>query len=458
MSNQQKLQPQDLESEKSLLGAMMLSQDAVALVIGKVNQDSFYKPSHGLIFQAIVDLFNKHEPVDLVTVSNELKKTGVLQEIGGRSYLIELTDVVPTAANAEYYCSIVFEKSMLRKLIAAGSSIIKEAYDESNEPKFVLDEAQQKILDLSKEGVKDNFIHLKEAMNTIFEQIQSNDLDEDKLVGIPSGYPDLDAMTSGFQPGDLIILAARPSVGKTTLALNIAQFLAIQKKIPVAVFSCEMPAEQLAMRLLCSEAKIDSKRIRSSNIADHEYRDLNMAFGRLSEAPIYIDDTPNISPIELRAKFRRLQSKTDVKLIIIDYLQLLRGSKKKSESRYHEVSEIVREIKAFAKESNIALISLSQLSRDIEKRQDKRPLLSDLRESGEIEQTADLILFIHRNDEEVDPTQDFCNIQLFIAKHRNGPTGVIDLGFRKQISTFVSVVNTAPVAAPVPEPSSFSHP
>ena len=450
MSTQQKIQPQDLESEKSLLGAMMLSQDAVALVIGKVNQDSFYKPSHGLIFQAIIDLFNKHEPVDLVTVSNELKKTGVLKEIGGRSYLIELTDTVPTAANAEYYCSIVFEKAMLRKLIAAGSTIIKEAYDESNEPKFVLDEAQQKILDLSKEGVKDNFIHLKEAVNTIFEQIQSNNLEDDKLVGIPTGYPDLDEMTSGFQPGDLIILAARPSVGKTTLALNIAQFLAIQKKIPVAVFSCEMPAEQLAMRLLCSEAKINSQRIRSSNMADHEYRDLNMAFGKLSEAPIYIDDTANISPIELRAKCRRLQTRTEIKLIIIDYLQLLRGSKKKSESRFHEVSEIVREIKAFAKEANIALIALSQLSRDIEKRQDKRPLLSDLRESGEIEQTADLILFIHRNDEEVDPTQDFCNIQLYIAKHRNGPTGIINLGFRKQISTFVSVVQSSQPKTPAP--------
>ena len=450
MSTPQKIQPQDLESEKSLLGAMMLSQDAVALVIGKVNQDSFYKPSHGLIFQAIIDLFNKHEPVDLVTVSNELKKTGVLKEIGGRSYLIELTDTVPTAANAEYYCSIVFEKAMLRKLIAAGSTIIKEAYDESNEPKFVLDEAQQKILDLSKEGVKDNFIHLKEAVNTIFEQIQSNNLEDDKLVGIPTGYPDLDEMTSGFQPGDLIILAARPSVGKTTLALNIAQFLAIQKKIPVAVFSCEMPAEQLAMRLLCSEAKINSQRIRSSNMADHEYRDLNMAFGKLSEAPIYIDDTANISPIELRAKCRRLQTRTEIKLIIIDYLQLLRGSKKKSESRFHEVSEIVREIKAFAKEANIALIALSQLSRDIEKRQDKRPLLSDLRESGEIEQTADLILFIHRNDEEVDPTQDFCNIQLYIAKHRNGPTGIINLGFRKQISTFVSVVQSSQPKTPAP--------
>ena len=383
MANHEKIQPQDLESEKSLLGAMMLSQDAVAIVIGKVTADSFYKPSHGTIFQAIIDLFNKHEPIDLVTVSNELKKANALQEVGGRSYLIELTDIVPTAANAEYYSSIVFEKSMLRNLIATGSAIIKEAYDESNEPRFVLDDAQQKILDLSKETTKDNFIQLKDAVNTIFEQIQSANLEDDKLLGIPSGYPDLDEMTSGFQPGDLIILAARPSVGKTTLALNIAQFVAIHKNIPVAIFSCEMPAEQLAMRLLCSEAKIDSKRIRSSSIADHEYRDLNIAFGKLSEAPIFIDDTPNISPIELRAKLRRLKTKADIKLIMIDYLQLLRGSKKKSESRYHEVSEIVREIKAFAKEANIALIALSQLSRDIEKRQDKRPLLSDLRESGE---------------------------------------------------------------------------
>ena len=451
MADQKKLQPQDLDSEQSLLGSMMLSKDAVAIVVGKIKKEHFYKPSHGSIFDAITELFKNNDPIDLITVSNELKKNSKLDEIGGRSYLIELTDVVPTAANAEYYSSIVFEKAMLRKLISTGSEIIKESYDESNNPTDVLDQAQKSILELSKVGVKDNFIPLKDAVNTVFEQIQSTNLTDDKVLGVPSGFADFDDMTSGFQAGDLIILAARPSMGKTTLVMNFAQYIAIIKKIPVAVFSLEMPAEQLAMRLLCSEAKIDSKRIRSSSLADHEYRDLNMAFGKLSEAPIYIDDTPNLSPIELRAKFRRLQSEVNPKLIIIDYLQLLRGSKKKSESRYHEVSEIVREVKAFAKECNIAIIALSQLSRNIEQRQDKRPVLSDLRESGEIEQTADLICFIHRPEEADQSNMEFSNVQLVVAKHRNGPTGEVNLGFRKQVSSFVSIVNT-PEMAPVPAP------
>ncbi len=442
MENKKNIQPQDLESEQSLLGAMMLSQDAIALTIGKINANHFYKSAHSAIFSAIVSLFQKGEPIDLITVTNELKKENKLNEVGGRSYLVELTDVVPTAANAEYYANIVFEKALLRQLIKTGSGIIKEAYDGSNEPNSVLDQAQREILDLSKQSVKDNFIPLKEAVGTVFEQIQATSVGDDKLTGVPSGYPDLDALTSGFQPGDLIILAARPSMGKTTLALNFAQMVGIQKKLPVAVFSCEMPSEQLAMRLLCSEAKIDSKRIRSASLADHEYRDLNMAFGKLSEAPIYIDDAPNLSPLEIRAKFRRLQSQADVKLIIIDYLQLLRGSSKRIESRYQEVSEIVREVKAFAKEVGVPIIALSQLSRDIEKRQDKRPMLSDLRESGEIEQTADLIMFIHRAEDMEQASQEFSNVQLVIAKHRNGPIGDVDLGFRKQVSTFISVTKT----------------
>ena len=453
MAKKNMIQPQHLESEQSLLGAMMLSKDAVSIVIGKLTSSSFYKPSHGIIFDVIVELYNKNEPIDLITVSNALKKLNKLTDIGGRSYLIDLTDTVPTASNADYYASIIFEKFLLRQLISTGSDIIKDAYDEGNEPKDVLNDAQRAIMELSKQGTKDNFVHLKEAVNTVFEKIQTTNLSDDKLLGVPSGYPDLDDMTSGFQPGDLVILAARPSMGKTTLALNFAQFLAIQKKEPVAVFSCEMPSEQLAMRLLCSEAKIDSTRIRSSALADHEYKDLNMAFGKLSEAPIYIDDTPNLSPIELKAKFRRLQTRVSPKLIIIDYLQLLRGSKARSESRYHEVSEIVREVKAFAKESDTTIISLSQLSRDIEKRQDKRPMLSDLRESGEIEQTADLIMFIHRDDDVEATGLDFSPVNLVIAKHRNGPTGNVTLGFRKNLSTFVSMVKqAAPAMEPEPAP------
>ena len=357
------VQPQDLESEQSLLGSLLLSKDAVALVIGKIQPWHFYKDAHAWIYEAILELYQKSQPVDLVTVSNELKKSDKLESIGGRSYLVELTEVVPTSSNAEYYSDIVIEKALLRQLIKAGSDMVKEAYDDSNDPKDVIDQAQSAIMELSKQGIKDNFIHLKHAVNTVFEQMQSTSADG-KLIGVSTGYPDLDELTSGFQKGDLIILAARPSMGKTCFALNIAQHVAIQQKLPVAIFSCEMPSEQLAMRMLCSESKVDSQSLQSASLNDNQYRDLNIGMGRLSEAPIYIDDTPSISPLDLRAKCRRLQQTTDVKLIIIDYLQLLRGSKKRSESRFHEVSEIVREVKAFAKESAIPIIALSQLSRD----------------------------------------------------------------------------------------------
>lgn len=433
-----KVPPQDLESEQSLLGSMMISKDATSLVVGKIEAQHFYKQAHSHIFTAILNLYNESLPVDLITVSNELKKLKVLDVVGGRSYLIDIIDSVPTAANIEVYAGIVFEKALLRGLINTSSEIIKQAFDPGSEAFQVIDEAQQKIGDISKLGVKDNFIPVKDAVNIVFEQIQNSGDQNEGLIGIPTGYPDLDKLSSGFQAGDLIILAARPSTGKTCLALNFAQKIAIQQKKAVAIFSCEMPAEQLAMRLLCSEAKIDSARLRTANIKDHEYRDLNQAFGKLSEAPIYIDDTPNISPLELRAKCRRLQAEVDVKFVIIDYMQLLKSSKKKVESRYQEVSEIVREVKAFAKESRLPILALSQLSRDIEKRQDKRPLLSDLRESGEIEQTADLIMFLHR-PEDYEASDEFSNIDLIIAKHRNGPTGSVNLGFRKHVSTFVSV-------------------
>ncbi len=435
---QEKIQPQDLESERSVLGAMMLSKDAVALVLGKLNAYHMYRPAHINIFNAILALYKKNDPIDLITVSNELKKMNVLEESGGRSYLADLLDTVPTAANADRYADIVFEKALLRQLIDAGSVIISEAFDVTNEANEVIDIAQKKITDITKEGVKEDLIPLKDVLNTVFDSIQSTYDNEDQIMGVPSGYPDFDALTSGFQPGDLVILAARPSMGKTTLALNIAAYSAIKKQIPIAIFSCEMPKEQLAMRLLCAEAKLDSKRLRTANLQDHEYKDLNQAFGKLAEAPIFIDDSPGVSPLELRAKCRRLQATSDVKLIMIDYLQLMRGGKKRMESRFQEVSDIVREVKAFAKESGIPIIALSQLSRDIEKRQDKRPQLSDLRESGEIEQTADVIAFIHREEAYSEVKQSVSPCQLVIAKQRNGPTGVVDLIFRRDLSKFES--------------------
>ena len=453
MMPNEKIQPQDLESEQSVLGSMMISKDAIALVVGNIKSDYFYKQAHAYIFDCIVELYKKNEPVDLVTVSSSLKKKNQLTDIGGRQYIAQLVDSVPTASNAHKYAEIIREKALLRRLILAGSDIVKQSFEDQEDVNVVLEQAQKNILDISSESFKEDFVKIEHVIKDVFENIQNTYDSEDKILGVPSGYPDLDALTAGFQKSDLIILAARPSMGKTAFALNIASNVAIRKNIPVAIFSLEMPKEQLAMRMLSAESKLDSKRLKTSNLHEHEYKNLTMGMGQLSEAPIYIDDTPGISPIELRAKTRRLQAEADVGLILIDYMQLMKSSKKRVESRYHEVSEIVREVKAFAKESGIPIIALSQLSRAVEQRSadDRVPRLSDLRESGEIEQTADLVMFIHRADyyetaNEESPHQT-SKTNIVIAKHRNGPTGTVDLAFQKNISKFRSY---APDIEPVP--------
>jgi len=434
-----RIPPHDLDAEQSVLGSLMLSKEAIAFVAGKIKPDYFYKPGHTHIFKAIIELYQKNEPIDIVTVSSELKKANVLDSIGGRSYLAEICGSVPTAVNIQKYAAIVIEKGLLRKLIQTGSTIVADAMNDTFEANQALEQAQRMIFDLSREQIQDDFVPLKHVLNTVFDNIQNVYNNEDKILGVPSGYPDLDLLTSGFQPGDLIILAARPSMGKTALALNLISNVAIQKRVPVAFFSLEMPKEQLGLRLLCAEAKMDSKRLRTANLLEHEWKDLNAAFGKLGDAPIFIDDASSISPLEFRAKTRRLQMEANIGLIVIDYLQLMRLKRNRVESRFQEVSEIVREIKAFAKESGIPVIALSQLSRDVEKRTDKTPQLSDLRESGEIEQTADLVMFIHRDDyyetgkqEKVSPTK------IVIAKQRNGPTGEVNLVFRRDISKFLS--------------------
>ncbi|MFT5171833.1 MAG: replicative DNA helicase [Candidatus Marinamargulisbacteria bacterium] len=426
----------------------MLSKEAIAPAVSKLQPHYFYRRAHTHIFEAITSLYKKGEPVDLVTVSSELSKAGCLDETGGRAYLAEVVDTVPTTRNIEKYSNIVAEKAMLRQLIDMGAHIVEEGFDETQEASDVMELAQRKVMEISREQVTEEFIKIDKVLKTVFDDIQSVYTNEERILGVPTGFQDLDAITSGFQKSDLIILAARPAMGKTTLALNFAVHAAVVKKIPVAIFSLEMPCEQLAMRLLSSESKLDSKRLRTANLQDHEYKNLIDGMGRLSESPLYIDDSPSLSPMELRAKTRRLQMEADIGLILIDYMQLMKSSKKKVESRYHEVSEIVREVKAFAKEAKIPIIALSQLSRSIEQRsiEDRRPKLSDLRESGEIEQTADLVCFIHREDyaEESYATDDVSNNQkvssadLVIAKHRNGPTGTIKLMFKKDISKFMS--------------------
>lgn len=438
---QDRIQPQDLEAERSILGAMMISKDAIALAAGRVKPDHFYRQAHSDIFKAILTLYQRNEPVDLITVSGALKKQDVLEKIGGHSFLADIINSVPTASNVDSYSRIVIEKYMLRRLIDISSDVIKESFDDTSEGDAVLEDAQKRLMDLSSEQGGDEFVKLDTVLKGVFDDIQSVYDTEDKILGVTSGFKDLDAVTSGFQKADLCILAARPSMGKTALALNFAVNAAL-KNIPVAIFSLEMPADQLAVRLLSSESKLDMKRLRTASLHEHEYKNLINALGTLSEAPIYIDDSPGISPLELRAKTRRIQAEADIKLIIIDYLQLMKGGKRRAESRYHEVSEIVREVKAFAKESGIPIIALSQLSRSVEQRQDKTPMLSDLRETGEIEQTADLVMFIHREDYYEQKTSDSMKdlslspTNVVIAKHRNGPTGAVQLMFKKNISKF----------------------
>jgi replicative DNA helicase len=438
---QEKIPPQDLEAEQSVLGSMMISKTAIALAMGIAKPEYFYREAHALMYKAIISLNQRNEPVDMVTVSSELKKMDALEIIGGRGYLAEVIDTVPTASNVEKYAAIVREKAILRKLIDAGSEIVGQAFDAQHDLAEVMDSAQKTITDISRENVRDDFVKLKSVLNDVFDNIQNTYGNDEKVLGVPTGFSDMDALTSGFQKSDLIILAARPAVGKTTLALNFAVNAAVNKKMPVAIFSLEMPKEQLAMRLLSYQAKIDSKRLRTANLLEHEYKSLNMAFGKLGDAPIYIDDNPGITPMELRAKCRRLQMEADVRLVIIDYLQLMRGSRKRIENRFQEVSEIVREVKGFAKESKLPIIALSQLSRDVEKRtgDDKRPRLSDLRETGEIEQTADLVMFIHREDYYDQSADNFSPTKIVIAKQRNGPTGDVELMFNKAISRFEQV-------------------
>ncbi|MFC1617341.1 replicative DNA helicase [Candidatus Margulisiibacteriota bacterium] len=433
---EEKIPPQAIEAERSVLAAMMMSKDAVSQVVPNLGPTYFYKEAHSQIYRAIIDLYQQNEPIDLVTISDRLKKNNALEIAGGHSYLAEILDSEPTAAHAEKYAEIIAEKAILRKLIDTGSSIVSASFKDENDADSVLELAQRNIMDLSKERVKDQFIILKDILMPVVDSIHQVYDNKDKILGVSSGYKDLDQVTSGFQKSDLIILAARPSMGKTTLALNFAMNAAILNNLSVAIFSLEMPKEHLAMKFLCSEAKIDLSRLRTANMMDHEYKSLTQALGKLSETSIFIEDSPSLTPLELRAKLRRLKAETDLKLVVIDYIQLMRSAKRRTENRFQEMSEIVREVKACARELELPIIALSQLSREVEKRPDNIPKLSDLRETGEIEQTSDLVMFIHRPDYYEHSKESTSLTKLLIEKNRNGPTGAIELVFKKDISKF----------------------
>ncbi|MBL6722550.1 MAG: replicative DNA helicase [Candidatus Margulisbacteria bacterium] len=443
MSN--RVPPQSIDAEQSILGALMISKDAIASVLGQIQPDDFYVSRHSELYKAILSLYQKNEAIDVVTIVDELNKLNTLEKAGGKEYTVDILNAVPTAANVHYYVDIVKEKSILRKMIASGTSIVSKAFEDSEETDELLNGAIKDLMEISKSSTENDFSKLGDVVNNVWDNISESYGKEDQILGVPTGFKDFDLLCSGFQPSDLIILAARPAMGKTTLAMNFALNAGLQSDTGVAVFSLEMPKEQLALRMLSSEAKVDMSRLRTANIAEQEYRGLAKALGRLDNAPIFIDDTPGISPMQLRAKCRRLMMEHDIKMVIIDYLQLMRIGRKRIESRFQEVSEIVREIKAIAKELNINIIALSQLSRDVEKRgTDALPKLSDLRESGEIEQTADMVLFIHRDDYYDSSNTKTGLANLIIAKQRNGPTGKVELVFRKDVSRFELSTKGAP--------------
>jgi replicative DNA helicase len=430
-----KLPPQNIEAEQSILGGVLIENDALNTVVEFLEDGDFYREAHQKIFKSMIALSEKNEPLDLITLTNELKKKKELEAIGGASYLAGLVESVPTAANIAYYAKIVKEKSILRKLISAATEIVTKSYQESKDLEAFLDEAEQAIFRISENQVRPAFYPIKEIVKESFKVIERLYEKKELITGVPSGFKDLDRKTAGFQNAELIIVAGRPSMGKTALCLNIAQHAAINSKIPTAIFSLEMSKEQLAIRMLCSEARVDSARLRSGFLSESDWPKLTMAAGALSDAPIFIDDSAAISVLELRAKARRLKADRGLGLVIVDYLQLMRG-RSGAERREQEISEISRSLKALAKELNIPVIAISQLSRKAEDRPGRRPQLSDLRESGAIEQDADVIIFIYR-DEVYNPDSDQRGkAEVIIGKQRNGPTGKTDLSFISEFTTF----------------------
>jgi len=432
-----KLPPQNMEAEQSVLGGVLIENEAVNKVMEILDGDDFYRDAHRKIFNALITLSERDEPADLITLTNELRKTNQLDSVGGASYVVSLIDSVPTAANIEYYAKIVKEKAILRKLIETSTNIITQSYEDRGDVESFLDEAERVIFEISERRVKPSFYSIRDIVKESFKTIERLFEKKEFVTGVPSGFKELDRLTAGFHASDLIIVAGRPSMGKTALCLNLAQYAAIEKRIPVAIFSLEMSKEQLVIRVLCSEAQVEGTRLRTGFLTESDWPKLTLAAGNVSDAPIFIDDTAAISVLELRAKARRLKGEHGLGMLIIDYLQLMKG-RTRVESRQQEISEISRSLKALAKELTIPVIAVSQLSRKTEERTGNRPQLSDLRESGAIEQDADLILFLYR-DEVYNRSEDNPNkgkAELIIGKQRNGPIGKIELAFFDKFTTF----------------------
>lgn len=433
--------PQDLAAEQSVLGAMLLSKDAIADVVESLRAVDFYKPAHALIYDAILDLYARGEPADPITVAAEIDRAGSLQRVGGAVYLHTLVSLVPTAANAGYYAQIVSEKAILRRLVDAGTRIVRLGYGGgdgspgSGEIDDIVDRAEREIYDVTERRTSEDYVVLEDMLQPTMDEIDAIASRGGVSVGVPTGFSSLDELTNGLHPGQMVIVAARPGVGKSTLALDWARNASVKHHLTSVIFSLEMSRSEITMRLLSAEAEIKLAAMRSGRMGDHEWKKIVRRMGEISGAPLFIDDSPNMTMMEIRAKARRLKQRHDLKLIVVDYLQLM-SSSKRVESRQQEVSEISRQMKLLAKELEVPVVAISQLNRGPEQRNDKRPMLSDLRESGSLEQDADMVILVHRPDawEAEDPRAG--EADLIVAKHRNGPTATVTVAHQLHYSRF----------------------
>jgi replicative DNA helicase len=427
--------PQSIEAEQSVLGSMIIDKNAIAKVLESLEEEDFYRDGHKIIYRSILDMFRSDIAIDLLTLLEYLKSTDMLERAGGVTYITELSASVPTTANLSAYIKIVSDKSTLRKLIKSSTTIIEESYNNQSNVEDVVDSAEKKIFNIAEKRTSKDFEPLSDVLERGFAQIEKLFNEKGTVTGVASGFTDLDAKTSGFQSGDMVLIAARPSMGKTTFALNIVEYAALKENKSVVVFSLEMSKEQLAYKLLCSEANVDMLRLRTGALEDKDWENIAMAAGPLSKAKIYIDDTAGVTVMEMRSKCRRLKIEYGIDLIVIDYLQLMSGGTG-TDNRQQEVSEISRSIKALAKEMECPVIALSQLSRAPEQRADHRPMLSDLRESGSIEQDADVVMFLYRDEYYDKETEDKNMAECIMAKQRNGPVGTVKLAWLGQFSKF----------------------
>ena len=444
-SSSKPVPPQNIEAEQALLGTILLQDKSLLKIIETLNADDFYRDAHKNIYRAMVQLFENREPHDLITVTSLLRDQNKLEQIGGAAYLASLTDIIPFSGTLVHHARIVRQKSVLRRLIRTTSDVAARCYQEQDDIDSLVDEAEQTIFEIARSKKGQGFEPMSTIVPRAFERIEKLFERKEHVTGVATGFPDLDKMTAGLQPSDLIVVAGRPSMGKTALAMNMAQHAAIVDKNPVAVFSLEMSMDQLALRMLCSLGRVDSQRIRTGRLQQRDWPNLTRATGMLSDAPIFIDDSAAMTVLEMRAKARRLKAEYDLGMVIVDYLQLMKG-RSNTENRAQEISEISRSLKAMAKELKVPVVALSQLNRSLESRTDKRPQLSDLRESGAIEQDADVIIFIYR-DEVYKQAPDNPNrgiAEIIVGKQRNGPIGTVKLTFLAEYTTFETYTSIEP--------------